>query len=92
MGASEIERMAGMADRYRRPDWVRRLNAMGDSVGGSIVGARRLVPLDADELLEAASADLGGASSVTSVIHAGASASRPSCGRWTTRRCTSSGA
>jgi hypothetical protein len=60
MGASEIERMAGMADRYRRPDWVRRLNAMGDSVGGSIVGARRLVPLDADELLEAASADLGG--------------------------------
>jgi hypothetical protein len=60
MGASEIERMAGMADRYRRPDWVRRLNGMGDSFGGSVAGARRLVPLDADELLEAASADLGG--------------------------------
>jgi hypothetical protein len=62
MGAREIERMAAMAERYRRPDWVRRLNVMGDSVGGPVAGARRLVPLDAAELLETAEADLGGGS------------------------------
>ena len=39
-----------MADHYRRPDLVRRLNAMGDSVGG----AQHLVPLNADGLLAAA--------------------------------------
>jgi hypothetical protein len=37
-----------MAERYRRPDWVRRVNAMGDAAGG----ARRLVPLDAGELID----------------------------------------
>jgi len=36
-----------LADFYTRPDWVRRINAMGDSVGG----ADKLVPLDADELI-----------------------------------------
>jgi hypothetical protein len=39
-----------MAERYERPAWVRRLNAMAGSVGGS---ARDLVPLDPDALLEA---------------------------------------
>jgi|GEM_PF-297294 len=38
--------MKTMAERYPRPDWVRRINAMGDSVGG----ARHLVPLDANRL------------------------------------------
>ena len=45
-----------MSERYQRPDWVRRLNAMGGSVGG----ARRIVPLDPDELLELAAGSLGG--------------------------------
>jgi hypothetical protein len=47
-----------MAERYRRPDWVRRLNAMAGSVGGD---ARRLVPIDADALLDTAIASTGGA-------------------------------
>jgi hypothetical protein len=37
-----------MAERHRRPDWVRRLNAMADSVGGD---ARRIVPFDAAAML-----------------------------------------
>src|SRR5258705_12614816 len=48
-----------MAERYARPDWVRRLNAMGDSVGGSVAGARRLVPIDPAALLEQALRDVG---------------------------------
>jgi hypothetical protein len=48
--------LASMAERYERPAWVRRINAMGDSVGG----ARRMVPLDAEALLETAVASLGG--------------------------------
>lgn len=40
--------MKPMAERYCRPDWVRRLNVMAESVGGD---ARRLVPIDADALL-----------------------------------------
>jgi sulfotransferase family protein len=47
-----------MAERYRRPDWVRRLNAMADSIGPD--GARRLVPIDAAALLADARARLGG--------------------------------
>jgi len=46
-----------MAERYTRPDWVRRINAMADAVGGD---PRRLVRLDAAELLAAATDDLGG--------------------------------
>jgi hypothetical protein len=61
MGAREIGAMADMASRYQRPDWVRRLNAMGDSLGAGAEGARRLVPLDAETLLEAARSDLAGA-------------------------------
>ena len=51
-------RIATMAERYERPDWVRRINEMGESVGG----ARRLVPLDADALLASATDSLGGGS------------------------------
>jgi len=45
-----------MGERYRRPDWVRRVNAMADSVGGD---PRRLVPIDAGELLAAARERVG---------------------------------
>ncbi|MCH2186915.1 sulfotransferase [Myxococcota bacterium] len=45
-----------MADRYPRPNWVRRVNAMAMAVGG----ARRLVPLDADELFSQAVSAVGG--------------------------------
>lgn len=45
-----------MVERYRRPDWVRRLNAMADSVGGD---ARRLVPIDAAEMLRDTEESLG---------------------------------
>lgn len=48
--------LAPMAERYRRPDWVRRMNAMADSVGGD---ARRFVPLDASELFRDAEGSLG---------------------------------
>jgi Sulfotransferase family len=41
-----------MSARYRRPDWVRRVNAMGPASGG----ARRLVPLDAGSLIDEARA------------------------------------
>ena len=40
-------KLLAMAERYQRPAWVRRMNAMGDAVGG----ARHVVPVDADELL-----------------------------------------
>lgn len=51
-----------MAGRYRRPDWVRRLNAMADAVGDPIEGARRLIPLDPDALVAGALESLGGGS------------------------------
>jgi hypothetical protein len=47
--------LKSMASRYPRPDWVRRMNAMGDSVGG----ASRLVSLDSDELVGIAKASTG---------------------------------
>lgn len=40
---------------YPRPDWVRRINYMGDSVGG----AEQLVSLDPDEMLKVATATTG---------------------------------
>ena len=46
-----------MSERVARPDWVRRLNGMADSVGGD---ARALVPLDAEDLLAQATRSLGG--------------------------------
>jgi len=45
-----------LSDHYTRPDWVRRINAMGDSVGG----ADKLVPFDAEALVETAIASTGG--------------------------------
>ena len=42
--------LAPMSERAPRPDWVRRLNAMGDAVGG----ADRLIPLDVDEMVATA--------------------------------------
>jgi len=45
-----------MAERYRRPDWVRRLNAMAGSIGGD---ARAIVPIDAAELLAEAERGVG---------------------------------
>ncbi|CAN5738888.1 sulfotransferase [soil metagenome] len=44
-----------MAERYTRPDWVRRLNAMGPASGG----ADRMVPLVADHLVDHARASTG---------------------------------
>ena len=44
-----------MGDRYRRPDWVRRVNAMGPAAGT----ARALVPLEAGALIDAARASTG---------------------------------
>jgi hypothetical protein len=44
-----------MGDRYRRPDWVRRVNAMGSAAGGP----RRLVPLDAGALIDDARGSTG---------------------------------
>jgi Sulfotransferase family len=44
-----------MADRYVRPDWVRRLNAMGPAAGW----ARRMVPLDAGAMLDDVRASTG---------------------------------
>jgi hypothetical protein len=55
-------KIAPMSERYERPAWVRRINAMADSVGGAIEGAKQLLPIDADELLEAATQSLGGGS------------------------------
>lgn len=50
-------RLRPMAERYRRPDWVRRVNAMADSVGGD---ARRIVPLEGATLLAEAERSLDG--------------------------------
>ena len=52
-----VDGILSMAERYRRPDWVRRLNAMAGSVGGD---PRRIVPLDATELLAEAERSIGG--------------------------------
>jgi hypothetical protein len=46
-----------MAERYQRPDWVRRVNAMGAACGG----ASAVVPLDASSLIDTARAEVEGA-------------------------------
>lgn len=48
--------MRSLSEFYTRPDWVRRINAMGDSVGG----AEKLISLDADELVRIATDSTGG--------------------------------
>lgn len=50
-------RLRPMAERYRRPDWVRRVNVMADSVGGD---ARSIVSLDGASLLAEAERALDG--------------------------------
>lgn len=55
MSAPGIATLAPMADRYTRPDWVRRLNAMGAAAGG----ADRMVPIAVDDLLEQTAASTG---------------------------------
>jgi len=47
-----------LSEHYTRPDWVRRINAMGDSVGG----AEKLIPLEPDRLVRAAIDSTGGLS------------------------------
>ena len=44
-----------MAERYERPDWVRRVNAMGPAAGD----AAAIVPLDAGELIDTARSAAG---------------------------------
>jgi hypothetical protein len=51
-----VTAIKNLAAHYVRPEWVRRINAMGDSVGG----AETLIPLDADALVRTASASTGG--------------------------------
>ncbi len=50
--------IANLSEYYTRPDWVRRINAMGDSVGG----AQRLIPFDAEALVRTAIDSTGGLS------------------------------
>ena len=50
-----MTRVVPLSERYARPDWVRRMNAMGESV----LGARHLVPLDAETMVERARAATG---------------------------------
>lgn len=51
-----MPRIRDLAQHYTRPDWVRRINAMGDSVGG----AARLIPFDAEALIRSAVDSTGG--------------------------------
>ena len=51
-----MPRMKNLSEHYTRPDWVRRIIAMGESVGG----AEKLIPLDADALITAAIESTGG--------------------------------
>ncbi len=51
-----MPRIKNLAEHYTRPDWVRRINLMGDSVGG----ADHLISLDGDELVHQAIRSTGG--------------------------------
>ena len=51
-----MDRIKNLAQHYVRPDWVRRMNAMGESVGG----ASYLVPFDTEELIRQAIDSTGG--------------------------------
>ncbi len=55
MSTPGTDALAPLADRYTRPDWVRRLNAMSAAVGGS----GRMVPLVVDHLLEHTASSTG---------------------------------
>jgi len=51
----EPQRLVPMTERFTRPDWVRRLNAMAAAAGS----AAAVVPLDAGALIDQASRDAG---------------------------------
>ena len=53
-----MSQIKDLAQVYTRPDWVRRINAMGDSIGGG----ENLVPLGAEGLIETAMRSTGGLS------------------------------
>jgi hypothetical protein len=55
MGVLDAGAVAPMADRYVRPDWVRRTNGMGPAAGGAV----RMVPLNVDHMLEHTVASTG---------------------------------
>ena len=55
MSAPDAGAVAPMADRYVRPEWVRRINGMGPAAGG----AGRMVPLNVDHMLEHTVASTG---------------------------------
>ena len=60
-----------LSEFYTRPDWVRRINLMGASVGG----AANLVPLDADELVRRAVESTAAATTSVISMETGARAS-----------------
>lgn len=51
-----MSKIKDLSQHYTRPDWVRRINAMGDSVGGP----QNLIPLDAEALVGEAKASTNG--------------------------------
>ncbi len=51
----DMSGLPSMAERYVRPDWVRRVNAMAEAAGSAV----HLVPLDAGALIDAARASTG---------------------------------
>jgi hypothetical protein len=51
-----MPRIKDLAEHYTRPDWARRIIAMGESVGGP----ERLVPFDGDALVRTAIESTGG--------------------------------
>ncbi len=51
-----MAKLKDLAEHYTRPDWVRRINAMGDSVGG----AEKLIPFDPEALVRSAIESTGG--------------------------------
>ena len=66
--------LRSMADRYRRPDWVRQVNAMGPAAGG----AGRMVPLDASSLID----DAGPRPGCPTPATWGTATGRAGSGRW----------
>jgi len=51
-----VSQVKKLSEHYTRPDWVRRINAMGDSVGG----AAHVIPLEPDSLVRTAIESTGG--------------------------------
>ena len=51
-----MPKIKDLSTHYTRPDWVRRINAMGDSIGGP----QNLIPLNPEALIDGAIASTGG--------------------------------